>query len=687
MQALPEEWRPEHVVAAPAPSSGWKVVAVVVAVVACACSAASVGMQLLHGDVPDPVTYWLVDVICAVTYSGVVLLMLPRTRHPVVWVMLLAAVGCALTAVANQYIRVGDGLPGAEVLFDASYGFWVAGTYASFTVLPWLVGPDHPGRGTRVMTAVGTAVVVVAALIGLTVPGLFGANPFYVGWGPWHEAVKLLWMWPDRLCVAVGAVGLVRLVSLWWHQRGTAEQGFGWLAIGQTLLLSAMATMLVGAQLDVPMALIGALLLAAQAFLPAALLVVVLRQRLWGIEVAVSRLALWLLLSVAVVGCYAAIVWLVLRLLPVGGEAAGLVATVVLALAFQPLRQLLQARVDRLVYGTDSDPVSLLQRLGQQLRGDAGAEALPALAESLRAGLRLGGVALVSRDEPEVVVRVGHLGGQQPGETVTIPLVVNRRTVGELTLAAPTGERLDLRTLRVVRHISDLIAVAVQLEQTNRRLQSASARLGEVRHQERRMIRRELHDGIGPALAGVGLMVAAARKRHRNADPGRHGDPGSVDSILAEIERELLLRTDDVRKLARALLPAQLDSGDLPAALGVLAKRFDGAGIQVAVDCRALADGSGLDARHQVAVYHVATEALLNAYRHGRARHVTIAVSTEGADTVLEVVDDGVGVRPDAVPGVGLQSMRERADELGGSLELTGGPDGSGTCVRMRLPS
>jgi len=190
------------------------------------------------------------------------------------------------------------------------------------------------------------------------------------------------------------------------------------------------------------------------------------------------------------------------------------------------------------------------------------------------------------------------------------------------------------------------------------------------------MLRRELHDGLGPSLAGVGLGLAAARRRLT------HDVPGTLD-LLTELEAELAHRTDDIRLLARSLLPAQLDEGDLAQALAVLSERFQGSGLRIVTRFTAPAT---LDTRHQIAIYHVAAEAVLNAYRHAGADRVEVTVATTDGGVALDVVDDGVGLDPEARPGVGLQSMRERAEELGGELTVQPGPTGRGTQVRMVLP-
>lgn len=668
------------------PSRSWRFVALAVLVFSTLCAVASVVMLPIHGLVPDPATYWVVDLVCAVVYGVAAVFMLPRTRHPAAWIMVLVSLGCALSALATQYRRleVSHIVPDGDLLWVTAYPLWMLGTYATLAVLPWLVARGRPPAYARVLAAGASVVIVLGALGALTKttdvpPGAGGAsvieNPFEVPWQAWQDLLDVAWQWPGRACVVLGALGLVRLTVLWWERRGTAEQGYGWLVAGQLLLVAAMVPIefVMMQPGDLVLELAGASLLAAQAFLPVALLVVVLGQRLWGIDATISRLAVWMLLTGTVVAVYVASVWVVVRLVPISDQAAGVLVALGIALVAHPARVQLQRRVDLMVYGADSDPRAMLARLGEQLRHGREAGALPALAESIRTGLRLGAVRVHSLTDPDVRVETGVLTN---GRAVVLPLVVDRRHVGDLTMVPPPGQRLDPRTVSVAGDLSDIVAVALELDETNRRLKAASERLGEVRHQERRMLRRELHDSLGPVLAGVTLGLAASRRLIGS-------DPEEADRLLAELEVEMAGRSDAVRQLSRSLLPTQLDDGDLVAALKVLAHRYEGSGLVV----RVVAEGLGeVDTKHQVAVYYVAAEALLNVHRHSGATTATISVSGgDGDPVVLEVVDDGRGIGGDAVRGVGLQSMRERADELAGSIHVGPGADG-GTRVRLVLP-
>jgi signal transduction histidine kinase len=568
-------------------------------------------------------------------------------------------------------------LAGHGMLTHLPIWMWVPGTFATIAVMPWLVTDRRLGPVARGMVALGLVALVVTVLQLATqqLPGL-PANPLHVDLDPWRRTADWLGYWPGRLCLVVGVVAAGHLVLRWRRGPDDERPGLGWLAIGQALLAVSFLPVVFpdvfgpGDPAQVLAHVLAFGLIGAQAFLPAALLVVVLRQRLWGIDAAVSRALAGGLLSAAVVALYLGLVWLGRQVLPWPDEVSGVLAVGLLAVAMLPLRSLIQQRVSHLVYGVSRTPGVLLRDLGEHLSGPAGrATDLHGLVQRLRGGLRLGQVELRAADGA-VLASSGEAGS----DVLDLQLTADGRPLGELRLAPRAGERLDRRTVRTVEQLGGLVAVAVQLAEANRDLGAARNRLVEVRHEERRLLRRELHDELGPALAGIGLGLAAVRNTVPVADP--------TDVLLDRLQDELARRTDDVRSMARALLPPALDEGRFEDALQVLASRFDDTGLRVTTSVVA---ADGLDGRRQVALYHVAAEAVANAHRHARATTCAIEVTVDpDGSALLRVTDDGCGLRPGAGDGVGMHSMRERAIELGGTFEAQPGPQG--TTVSMRLP-
>jgi signal transduction histidine kinase len=199
-----------------------------------------------------------------------------------------------------------------------------------------------------------------------------------------------------------------------------------------------------------------------------------------------------------------------------------------------------------------------------------------------------------------------------------------------------------------------------------------------TREEERKRLRRDLHDGLGPALAALTLHVDALRNR-----AGSGGAAEDLEAGLLGLRSGIQGTVSDVRRIVEGLRPPALDELGLPGALAQLADRLTaGTGLIVDVDVPAVLR---VPAAVEVAAYRVAQEALTNVVRHAGAGRACVRVRPADGDLLVEVRDDGRGVPGPREGGVGLGSMRERAEELGGRLEVDSGP-GRGTRVLARLP-
>jgi signal transduction histidine kinase len=194
------------------------------------------------------------------------------------------------------------------------------------------------------------------------------------------------------------------------------------------------------------------------------------------------------------------------------------------------------------------------------------------------------------------------------------------------------------------------------------------------REQERRRLRRDLHDGLGPQLAALGLQLDTL---HNLLAAGR-----PVDDRIARLRAGLQDTVAEVRRIVEGLRPPAIDELGLFGAVAELGHQLtDGSGVALALDLPE--ERPALPAAVEVAAYRVAQEALTNVVRHADATCCRVRGAVADGDLVLEVVDDGRGgARPGR--GVGLRSMRERAREIGGRIEIDS-PSG-GTTVTIRLP-
>jgi signal transduction histidine kinase len=270
----------------------------------------------------------------------------------------------------------------------------------------------------------------------------------------------------------------------------------------------------------------------------------------------------------------------------------------------------------------------------------------------------------------------------------SLPLIYQAETVGRLVLAPRSpGEGFSPADRRLLEDIAHQAGVAAHSVRLTADLQRSRERLVTALEEERRRMRRDLHDGLGPALASQGLKLAAARQLL-----GR--DPAAADLLLAQVMSQNESTVADVRRLVYALRPPALDELGLVEAIRDHALGLDcDASLVEALYIQVEPPAQGLPpltAAVEVAAYRIALEALTNVTRHAYARRCLIRFSLETSSRpvvlLLEILDDGVGLPENPRSGVGLSSMRERAEEVGGSISIERAA-GGGTRVVARLPS
>jgi signal transduction histidine kinase len=254
---------------------------------------------------------------------------------------------------------------------------------------------------------------------------------------------------------------------------------------------------------------------------------------------------------------------------------------------------------------------------------------------------------------------------------------------GRLLLDVGAGrEPFGPAELRLLDDVCSQIGGAVQTALLAEALQRSRQRVIAGREEERRRIRRDLHDGLGPTLAAVVMQLDAAHALLKR-------DPETAEKVLAQVRHQARTAIADVRRVVDELRPAALDQLGLVGAIRERARYFasgDGVGRDGALQIRVDADGDleSLPAAVEVAAFGIAMEAVNNAARHSGGSECAVWLWRD-AELHLEVRDDGRGMPESVAPGVGLSSMRERALELGGTCRVQRTADG-GTVVRARIP-
>jgi len=238
---------------------------------------------------------------------------------------------------------------------------------------------------------------------------------------------------------------------------------------------------------------------------------------------------------------------------------------------------------------------------------------------------------------------------------------------------------MDRHLLENIAHQAGMAIHAVNLTAD---LQRSRQHLVTAREEERRRLRRDLHDGLGPNLASQGLKLAAVKQLLEK-------DPASAIPLLEQVMTQNQSTVEDVRRLVYGLRPPALDELGLVAAIRDHVAGMDGeASLQIEIT-EPVGGLPSLSAAVEVAAYRIVLEALTNVIRHAQARHCAIrfSPSQNGSKAILqiEIIDDGIGLPHDLRAGVGLRSMRERAEEVGGILTIEPVMNG-GTHIRARLP-
>ena len=406
--------------------------------------------------------------------------------------------------------------------------------------------------------------------------------------------------------------------------------------------------------------------------------IAILRFNLYDIDLIINRTLVYGALTTCVVAIYVlAVVALGTLFRAQGNLAISLTATGLVAVVFQPLRGRLQRGVNRLMYGERDDPYAVISRLGKRLEAAIEPEAvLPTVVETIAQALKLPYAAILLEEEGQF--RTAAAFGAPTAEPEVLPLVYQREEIGRLVLStrAP-GEAFSEADRGLLEDLARQAEVAVHAVRLTADLQRSRGRLVATREEERRRLRRDLHDGLGAQLAGLNVQAGTIRRLIPS-------DPGAADELVMELREELRAAIADIRRLVYDLRPPALDDLGLVAALRQLAERYDSKDGPLRVVVEAPEDLPDLPAAVEVAVYRITQEALTNVARHARATTCVVRLAVND-NVTLEIADDGVGIPTGRSAGVGLSSMHERAEELGGGCTVEISP-GGGTRVLARLP-
>lgn len=567
------------------------------------------------------------------------------------------------------------------------WGYW---HYRAATLLPYLltfsamvhlslVFPRQHPKLDRVPRLVPVIYLAPYALFGIfmAIARLFTSDSWtWLGyWNAGEWAVSILYM-------------SVFIVVTILNYRTVPDEGtrvkIRWVVFGGSVSAAGIALLwlLPGVILGQPIVPAGTIALLALP-VPVTLAVAILRYRLFDIDVVINRALVYGMLTAVVVGVYLVIIGYVGTLFHAEARdhsrqdillsliAAGLVAAI-----FQPLRDRLQRAVNRFMYGERDDPYTVLARLGQKLEATVSTRTiLPTIVETIAQALKLPYVAIVFTDHHGSRLVAAH--GTPPSYQETrYPLVYQNESFGELVLVQRSEtESFTSNEQQLLADLAREVGVAAYNVRLTADLQRSREKLVMSREEERRRIRRDLHDGLGPVLASLNLKLDAARNRLR-------GDPDGADSILLEIKSQTQDALADIRRLVYNLRPPALDELGFLSAIKEYANSHFESGLVVKIEHGA--DFPDLPAAVEVAAYRIIFEALNNVSKHAKATKCLVRLTGNG-ELQIDITDNGIGIPKGFHSGVGTRSMLERAAELGGECTIQPITAG-GTRVTARLP-
>jgi two-component system NarL family sensor kinase len=484
--------------------------------------------------------------------------------------------------------------------------------------------------------------------------------------------------WVGGLTLAVVAVGcVVGLASQWRSSSRVDRRALAFVALGAFLQLGlfGLSAGLDSLGVQPPRAVVSLGILVLISALPVSVGLAILRAGLLDIELVLRRTLAYLAMTLVVVALYAATV---LAVGTMGGHSdrlsVSLLATGLAAVGLSPLRERAQRQVDRLLYGRRADPYGVLRDLDQAMaRAQSTAEVLPTVARVIGQALRLPYVAILLPEEAAGEDVEPASWGQRRPIVRELPLEHHSRRVGTLLLAARSpGERFSALDDRLLTEVGEHAGSAVAAVGLAQEAQRSRQRLVLALEDDRRRIRRDLHDHLGPVLSGMALQLDQLRRL--SAD--NQAALALADTIRGEVADAVV----DIRRLVHGLRPPILDELGLAEAVRHRADLMSAEPV-VTVDIGPLPP---LPAAVEVAAYRIVTEALTNVIRHAGARSAHVRIAAEDR-LLVEVCDDGHGIAVDGGSGIGFASMRERVAELGGSLSVTSSE--AGCTVRAELPT
>ncbi|MGH2661648.1 MAG: histidine kinase [Actinomycetota bacterium] len=620
-----------------------------------------------------------------------------RRENPIGWMFLAGSVfiglGVATGEYADRAVSLGP-LPATVWVLWINTWSWFVGLGLLLGFTPFLFPNGRlPSRRWRplVWVAVGVFAFVIAAQAFR--PGLVeGYRPYRNPLGI-ESAGGLIDAVLSIGYVVLGIVLVAGVVSLFVRMRkagGEERRQIKWFVYAAGISVAGIAVGIVGGVLGVE-ALEGAWVvgLIGLATMPIAAAIGILKYRLYDIDVVISKTVVYGVLAAFVTAVYLGIVVGVGALIGSRGNVLlSIVATALIAAAFQPVRQRARHLANRLVYGKRASPYEVLSEFSGRVAGSyAPDDALPRMARVVGEGTGARGAGVWLRVGRELRREASWPSGDGSaalevqgddlpdieGADRAYPVRDQGELLGALSISKPPGEPLTPAEDKLLGDLASQARLILRNVGLIEELRASRQRLVTAQDEERRRLERNIHDGAQQQLVALAVKIRLARTL-----AGK--DTARAEALLDDLQGETQEALENLRDLARGIYPPLLADQGLTAALQAQARK-----VPFPVDVQP--DGVGrYPAEAEATAYFCVLEALQNAAKYADASRAVVRLAEEDGRLLFSVQDDGRGFDSATTPrGSGLQNMADRLEAVGGSVEVRSAP-GRGTTVTGRIP-
>ena len=640
-------------------------------------------------------------IIFAVAFATVgALVASRRPENPIGWIFCAMGVGSGLQELAQQYAIYAvlvkhDTLPLGHVAAWFPSWIWIpitSGAGFLFALFPTGKLTSPRWRAALLISAVG---VTIGSIGFALAPGPLENfspvdNPFGIRGAEFLNSTAnlvglFIYGWGMIACAA-------SLVARFRRSRSDERAQLKWLAFSAAFVGIALMSSFVETNAGGTREVVELFVILSFVTVPLATGIAILRHRLFDIDVVISKTLAYGALAAFITGVYVAIAVGVGSALGNRGNAAlSIVATALVAIAFQPVRARVQRVANRLVYGKRATPYEVMAGFSHRVAGTLSVEdVLPGMAEAAARGVGAtrGRVRLVLPGGSERSVSWPDTGD---GFMRTIDVTYQGRPIGEIGVEKPQGEELTPAEEKLLTDLASQAGLAMhnvrlteeldlrlrELAEQSAQLQVSRQRLVTARDAQRRGLERDIREGPQHQLTDIGRRLAEATElTDRN--------PAAAGEVLDRLGEQANRTLEGLRDLARGIFPPLLAEKGVAAAIDAHVRKVTANATIEASSAFALAR---FDADTEAGIYSCCLQALQNVVRHAANAHATIRLSYDGDAVDFAVADDGPGFDVASTPrGMGLQIMQDRVEALSGSLDVRS-EVGAGTTVAGRLPA